>query len=128
MGGLPFAAASEAANDPVAAVLRARSAVPMAGPVPGLGRAPLGRVDRQSPLPLIDTRLSDKLAALAARTATQLGPPNRDDDDDDPAARNAGPAARSQPAPTTVISQTMLNALDRYRDMKRAELDGLPRG
>jgi len=133
MGALPFDTASKAANDPIAAVLRARSAVPMAGSIQGLGRAPLGQVERQSQqpaignpsrLPVIDQRLSDKLMALAARTATQ---PPAQDDNKKPLKPGADPAAaRPQFVPTEAISQTMLNALDRYRQMKKAELGKLP--
>lgn len=133
MGALPFDTASQAASGPIAAVLRARSAVPLSGSVQGLGRAPLGQVERQSPqpamsrpsaLPVIDRRLSDKLMALAAKTAAQ---PPAQDDNRKPAEPGAGPAAaRPQFVPTEAISQTMLNALNRYRQMKRAELGNLP--
>ena len=114
MGALPLTTASKTINDPIAAVLLARSIVPMAGPIPGLGSAPF-----------IGSRLSDNLAVLAVQTAVQ--PPKQDDDNDDsyePVERNA--AAHPQFAPNSTISQTMLDTLDRYRQMKQAEFGNLP--
>lgn len=138
IGTLPFATPFQDNDDPVAAVLRARSAVPRSGPVPGLGRAPLGQIDRQplrpdrgrqSPLPNIDQRLADKLSALSAKTAAQAATakPAGNAAAIKPLERNGAPAAPRQFTPTDTISQTMLNALDRYQRMKKMET-GNPSG
>ena len=47
-GALPFNTVSQTADTPIAAILQARAAVPMAGLVQGLGRAPLGQVARRN--------------------------------------------------------------------------------
>ncbi len=136
IGTLPFATPSQDNDDPVAAVLRARSAVPRAGPVPGLGRAPLGQIDRQPPRPdrgppppTIDQRLADKLSALSAKTAAQSAPPKPAGNTAaarKPIDRDGAPAALPQFTPAGTISQTMLNALDRYQRMKKMETGNPP--
>lgn len=137
IGTLPFATPFQDNDDPVAAVLRARSAVPSGGPVRGLGRAPLGAIDRQPPRPdrsppppIIDQRLADKLSALSAKTAARSAPPKPAGDTaavGNPIERNGAPAALPQYTPAGAISQTMLNALDRYQRMKKMET-GNPSG
>lgn len=113
MSNVPSQAAG---NDPVAAILQARAAVPQAGPVPGLGNNVRTQRLEQTPLPSISPRLADKLAALAAQTGNMSRP----------APDKAASPARPTPAfiPPSLVPQRMLDNLERYERMKQAARDG----
>ncbi|MEX2618525.1 MAG: hypothetical protein WD767_20765 [Alphaproteobacteria bacterium] len=125
MGALPFTQLQNQTEDPVGAILQARAAVPAAGPIAGLGgmvQTPLGR---QAPVPNISSRLADKLTALSAQTA----PPDRidkkpDEKEDNPFENRETSVATQdrQIVPPALIPQNMLETLDRYRQMKQAEV------
>lgn len=111
-GGIGTMAAvpNQASNkDPVAALLQARAAVPLAGPVQGLGNNVRARPVLQAPLPSISPLLADKLSALATQNAAPKPAPGEDGD------RNF---AKQATVPAALMSHKMLDTLERYERMK----------
>jgi hypothetical protein len=94
-------------KDPVAALLQARAAVPMAGPIQGLGNGVRARPVLQAPLPSISPLLADKLSALAVQNAAPKSSSGEDGDE------NSGTVV-----PAALMPQRMLDTLDRYERMK----------
>jgi len=95
-------------KDPVAALLQARAAVPLAGPVQGLGNAVRARPVLQAPLPSISPLLADKLSALAIQSAASKPAAGTDGD------RNSATGAS---VPAALLPHKMLETLDRYERM-----------
>jgi hypothetical protein len=106
----PIPTNSEKQNDPVAALLHARAAVPLAGPIQGLGNQSRARAIEQLTLPTISTKLGDRLSALAARTASSQA--LRQDNG------KTGPLDHA-PLSAAQMPQRMSDALDRYEQMKK---------
>lgn len=96
-------------NDPVAALLQARAAVPLAGPIQGLGNNVRPRGLQPAPLPSISPALADKLSTLAAQNRA---PKQSVADDGKPESNN--PAT----VPAALMPQRMLDTLDRYERQK----------
>lgn len=115
VGALPFSKVQAAGNDPVAALLQARAAVPLAGPVPGIGNHNIPGASKSAALPQIDTRLADKLSALAAQSA----PVKKGDPDNSKVqAQHAGSVLPAQ------VPQQMTDTLERYERMKKEQIPG----
>ena len=94
-------------QDPVDALLQARAAVPLAGPIPGLGNSVRAQpAAAPGPIPTISPLLADKLSALAAQTAAPK-----------PAVDER---AKPNAAATALVPQRMLDTLDRYERLKAA--------
>jgi hypothetical protein len=139
IGALPFAGPAQETENPVAAVLQARAAVPVSGPVRGLAAATPAVATQPHDIPTVSSRLSDKLAALAARTA----PPERhaekpaekpadkaEKDKGNSPVKEEAVAAAAAPkpglyVPPSLIPQTMMSTLERYQQMKQAEGSGV---
>ena len=98
IGTLPNVPNQARPQDPVDALLQARAAVPLAGPIAGLGNKVRAQpATPQAPIPTISPLLADKLSALAAQTSAL-----------EPAAT----------VPTAFMPQRMLDTLDRYERLK----------
>jgi len=111
IGTLAALTGQDPGDDPVAALLQARAAVPMAGPVPGLGNTVPARMAAQPALPSIGPRLADKLAALATESELPKKAERTDrKQPDDPAAA----------VPAALVPQRMIDTLDRYERMKKS--------
>ncbi|MDD9913723.1 MAG: hypothetical protein OXR03_24470 [Rhodospirillaceae bacterium] len=108
IGTLPNVPNQARPQDPVDALLQARAAVPLAGPIAGLGNKVRAQpATPQAPIPTISPLLADKLSALAAQTSA----PKPAD----------GEKAKPEPAatvPTAFMPQRMLDTLDRYERLK----------
>ena len=113
IGALPFSKAPAAGNDPVAALLQARAAVPLTGPVPGIGNHNVPGASKSAALPQINTRLADKLAALAA----QSEPVKRGIlDNNKIQAQHAGSVSPAQ------VPRQITDTLERYERMKKVQV------
>jgi len=137
MGALPFTKSQNQTNDPVAAILQARAAVPAAGPVPGLPGQGVTRPVAQAPqtpqdgIPNVSSRLADKLAALAGRSPLPERIPPEPTPEKRARDRGADRQATVQAPsglPQNPFSQgpeNMMQTLDRYQKMKQAEAAGI---
>lgn len=113
VGALPFTKAQAASNDPVAALLQARAAVPLTGTVPGIGNHNVPSSAKSPALPQINTRLADKLSALAAQSTPVK---NSSQSGGKVVAEHAGSVSPTQ------IPQQMTDTLERYERMKNAQI------
>ncbi len=112
LGALPFTNVQPSANDPVSALLQARAAVPSAGPIPNLGNRGVSASNPAAAMPTIDTRLADKLSALAVQNPAIKSPTRAGQKEDQ---RHSGTV------PTPLVPQRMTDTLDRYEHMTKAE-------
>lgn len=115
VGAFPFSKAQAASNDPVAALLQARAAVPLTGSVPGIGNHNVPSNAKSPALPQINTRLADKLSALAAQSAPVKAASQSDGKVE---AKHAGSVLPTQ------VPQHMTDTLERYERMKNAQIPG----
>lgn len=125
MGALPFTQLQSQTEEPVTAVLQARAAVPAAGPIAGLGGAAQASLARQTNIPNISSRLADTLTALSAQTALPDRIVKKPDEKAVNPFENRETAVATQDrqvVPPALIPQNMLETLDRYRQMKQAEV------
>jgi hypothetical protein len=83
--------------------------------VRGLGNATRAHPTYQAAMPKIGSRMSATLDALAAKHS----PPPADAAGKDSAAPRIAPTP--QATPTNLVPRAMLDALDRYQRMKKAE-------
>ena len=85
-------------------------------------QAPLAR---QAPIPNISSRLADKLTALSAQTALPERVDSKSREKKNNPFENQEAAVAKQDkqiVPPALIPQNMLETLDRYRQMKQAEV------
>lgn len=125
MGALPFSRLQEETEDPVGAILQARATVPAAGPIAGLGGALQAPLARQAPIPNVSSRLADKLTALSAQTTLPERVDRKSREKKNNPFENQEAAVAKQDkqiVPPALIPQNMLETLDRYRQMKQAEV------
>jgi hypothetical protein len=100
------------AEDPVSALLQVRTAVPLGGPIKGLGNTTRARMPHQTAMPAVGPRLADKLSALAAQTVPAKAAGAKPDE------KTGSPSA---PVSAVLVPQRMIDTLDRYERMKKAE-------
>ncbi len=129
MGALPFPQLQDQTEDPISAILQARATVPAAGPIAGLGGATQVPLTRQPAIPNISSRLADKLTALTRQTAlperVDVTPEGKKDNpfQNREISQEAALAPQDkQFVPAALVPQNMLETLDRYRQMKQAEV------